>query len=93
MSSKQNTFHELLIDNTEYKSVHTIKFPYSANKLNIINDDNAELYYSFNAQDMDGHIKWYDASHDLSDVSVGRIWFKLANPGQANIRVMSWAVI
>lgn len=90
--SKQNTLHEITISNTEFTQIHSVKFPFTATKINIMNDSQTEMFYSFNGRDIDGHILFDDESHNLSDVSVSRIWFKTPTP-DAEIRIIAWAVV
>jgi len=89
---KQNTTHELILDNTDFTSKHTVKFPYVANKINIINDSLKPVYYSFNGRDIDGKMLFDDESHNLSDVAVSRMWFKTDDP-DATVRLITWAVL
>lgn len=87
---KSNTFHELVISNTSYNDLHTIKFPFTATKILIVNDSLEEFEYSFNGRDKDGKILWDDESHEFVDIIIGRIWFKTITPG-SKLRVFAWA--
>lgn len=87
---KPNTFHELTINNVDYEDAPSIKFPFTMTQVQIINDSLEEFEYSYNGKDKDGLVKWDDESHRLSDVSIGRIWFKSAT-ANLKIRVLAWA--
>lgn len=87
--SKANSFHDITVTTTDFPSGHHVKFPWVASKILIMNDSLKEIYYSFNGKDIDGKLEWDDYKHMLSEVTVGRIWFKTASP-DANIRIYAW---
>lgn len=90
--SQPNDFQELVISSSSFPQTNSIKFPFVASKILILNDSLKEIYYSFNGCDIDGQMKWDEFSHTLTEVTVGRIWFKTPTP-DANIRVFAWARI
>lgn len=89
--SKVNSYHELDVSNLVFDTTtHSIKYPYVASRVTIVNDSWDTITISYNGRDIDGVLEPNDSELVLSNIAIGRLWFKTDNPAGSKVRVWAW---